>query len=540
VRLPRINQTNKLSNTMATITCSGVIIPVSYVVTRLTRTGYVEYLDGLTINFTPKIGAPRTTLMYKHVRNSQGVPCLLIPRGDLDVYGFESVSTMSTPRMALNMPSFTGTLRPSQKVVVDWILGRFTENAVSCGRACAYLELKAGFGKTFVAMAVASALGMRTAYVVPRRKLATQGLADASRVLSDNPPAVGTQQGKFSKKISSVPDDQQAITFFVVNSFLRLKPEELRKFSLIILDEVHMYHSAARRELFKKCRHAVIGMSATPEARDDGADRVVIRELGPVVHALQIPGFAYEAESSFRGRVRVIKYHGPSEYTQNLTHESTDRMFVHYMYQQFAEDVARTRVLVEEIKELLDWRGEAGQQHCIFVFGEEKNNLEVVRTALLTDSADIYASELAPEILDEDAAGMFVGGTSDALINAMTERCRVFFATYPFAGTGVSIPRATAAVFITPRKANMDQIVGRITRTGGDTSIERVVVDLVDTCTGLVGQYHVRASTYREYGFKQYHIHRFADKPPRDAPKKRKKSAGNDEDPVRCFAGDED
>ena len=533
---------------VAAITSSGVVIPVKYVVDKLTRDGYGQYLEGLTITHTPKIGSPQTTKMYTHVRDTSGVPCIIIPRGDLDLYKFESVSKIGPPRKHPRMPRFVGTLRPSQKTVVDWVLARFTPEAISCGRACLYLELKAGFGKTFIAMAIASTLGLKTAYVAPRRKLVTQGLADASRVLSADPPAVGCQEGKFAKKISSVPESEQAITFFVVNSFLKLAPEKLREFSLMILDEAHMYHSEARRKIFKRCRHAVVGMSATPESREDGADRVVIRELGPIVHALDIPGFAYEPESSFRGRVRVIKYHGPEEYTQNLTHESTDRMFVHYMYEQFAEDTARTAVLVAEIKWLLEWRGSAGQQHCVFVFGEEKNNLEVVRSALLREMGDGnipgFAGDVSPEILTEESAGMFVGGTSDAEINSMTERCRVFFATYPFAGTGVSIVRATAAVFVTPRKANMDQIVGRITRTGGDTSIERVVVDLVDADTGLTAQYHIRAGVYREYGFRQHHLHRFADQPLVDVVKKNtrgnKKNTGGssnapptpEEDPV--------
>jgi superfamily II DNA or RNA helicase len=490
---------------MATITSSGITIPVKYLVAKLTHDGYKQYLKGLTVTFTPRMGAPKITKMYEIVRDTRGEVCLVIPRGDIFLYGFESVSKMGPPRRCENTPEFVGTLRPSQQIVVNHVLGVFTDDAISKGKACLYLELKAGFGKTFVAMAVCSKLKLRTAYVVPRRKLATQGLADACCVLKGNPPLVGCQDGRFAKKISSVPENEQTITFFVVNSFLKLTTEELRRFSLVILDEAHMYHSEARRKIFKMCRHAVLGMTATPECRVDGNDAVVIRELGPIVHALDLPNFAYEPESAFRGTVKIIKYFGPDDYAQNLTHESTDMIFVHYMYEQFAADRIRTNILVKEITNLLEWRGSEGQKHCIFVFAEEKNNLTVVRDALLaTDSSEVT---VLGDILDENATGMFVGGTSDTAIDAMTKNCRVFFATYPFAGTGVSIPRATAEVFVTPRKANMDQIVGRITRTGGDTSIERVVVDLVDAKTALVGQYRVRAATYRSYGFTQQHVH---------------------------------
>ncbi len=511
----------------ATLSYRGAFVTTKYLhkILKSHNMTYREYLKTLTIHWIPKIGQAKTTYLYTEGQDAFSRSCIILPRGELYRLGIEYKSKLGTPRPAPVPLIFSGRLRKPQQILLDYLLETFTPEKIQLGKACLYLEVKPGFGKTFVGVALAARLGLKTAYVVPRRKLAVQGLADALSCLSyggreltseNIPVPVGCQEGKFSKKISSLPSDAQSITFFVINSFLKLSEAEAKKFSFIILDEAHMYHSAKNRNVFKMCRHAVLGLTATPTSREDGHDAIVDKQLGNVIHALDIPGFQYEASTSFRGKVRQVKYYGPGEYTENLMHASTEKIFVHYMYEQFASDPYRVALCVEELRRLLDYIGPANQRHCIFAFAEEKNNLECVRAALLESyhSSTVGSQSLSQDqtlFLDEEAAGMFTGGVPDAQIDEMTKHCRVFFATYPFAGTGVSIVRATAEIFLTPRKANMDQIVGRIFRTGGDASIERVIVDIVDTRTALAGQFKIRDVAYRKAGLPVQKIGRHYD-----------------------------
>jgi hypothetical protein len=58
-------------------------------------------------------------------------------------------------------------------------------------------------------------------------------------------------------------------------------------------------------------------------------------------------------------------------------------------------------------------------------------------------------------------------------------------------------------VLASPRRHGSTQTLGRILRRGSDESILRVVVDIVDICTGLRGQ---AADRKRAYALKGYPI----------------------------------
>ena len=61
----------------------------------------------------------------------------------------------------------------------------------------------------------------------------------------------------------------------------------------------------------------------------------------------------------------------------------------------------------------------------------------------------------------------------------------------------------TAMMFLTPRKANMKQILARMLRRGSDNRIPRICVDIVDNKTALRYQVGERRNAYSIYGFQQ-------------------------------------
>jgi hypothetical protein len=148
------------------------------------------------------------------------------------------------------------------------------------------------------------------------------------------------------------------------------------------------------------------------------------------------------------------------------------------MHKQSASDPYRVRLAVGLIKELFD----AG--HNIYVFAEERDMLGDLERALGVTSI-----------------GQFIGGMKDAEVKEVATR-QILLTTYGFASTGVSIDKQTAIVFYTPRRSNMKQILARILRRGGDTTIVRQVIDIVDERTPLRHQLGSRMCAYDYYGMK--------------------------------------
>ena len=68
--------------------------------------------------------------------------------------------------------------------------------------------------------------------------------------------------------------------------------------------------------------------------------------------------------------------------------------------------------------------------------------------------------------------------------------------TYPYSSTGVSIDKMDSLILATPRKSKMTQILGRIFRLGGDQSVKRFIVDIVDNKITLKSQYSARKKVY--------------------------------------------
>ena len=134
-----------------------------------------------------------------------------------------------------------------------------------------------------------------------------------------------------------------------------------------------------------------------------------------------------------------------------------------------------------------------------------RQSVRQAREAFACALRHVDRGDIAADIgVDLDAAGlnMFTGGLSAEAVSAISTSGRVLFSTFSYAGTGVSIPKMTAMMFLTPRKAAMKQIIPRCLRRGSDLTIPRVVIDIVDVGTCLKKQFAVRKIALDHYGFK--------------------------------------
>ncbi len=510
------------------LTHSGFIVPM-ITLQMIFGARYKEFLRKLIVTYTPKVGPPVYAALYKETTYG-GIPCLLLPRTlmrSLSGRLLTSVDNMLSPPVTIRAQLYLK-LFDNQQLIIDYLCTNiFTAARLADGTATGILNLLAGMGKTFVAAAMIARLNLRTLYIVPTRPLAVQAVKDIRACLYDDtrPEAQPAEQvlvglGKPGRKRGDPASivKNQAVTVMVINSALKRPVEFFKGYSFVILDEVHTYCSDQRRQIFgKACARAMLGMSATTEDRQDGFDIIAHKELAfdQIVRADDIPGFTYE-EVEFDCRAKVIYYSGPESHTRNLKHAATDTLFVHYMYNQYIDDPYRTQLAVTELIQLYDWTGLNAEgnvtRHHIYVFAEE---VDILRKALEHMTAGLRArqrEDIVAEFAVDFGLEMFTGGLKDNEIAIITGRGRVLFSTYPFAGTGVSITKMTAMLFLTPRKAKMKQILARILRRGSDITIPRILVDIVDSKTALRCQAAQRKLTYDFYGFRiENHKVRYTD-----------------------------
>jgi superfamily II DNA or RNA helicase len=100
-------------------------------------------------------------------------------------------------------------------------------------------------------------------------------------------------------------------------------------------------------------------------------------------------------------------------------------------------------------------------------------------------------------IYDESSTSLLMSGASIDDQNSARRASRLILTTYPYSKVGVNIPRANTAIFMTPRKSKQIQIIGRIMRTGGDTSIMRHIYDVIDINSMVSRQYQERREIYK-------------------------------------------
>ena len=489
------------------LTHDGLISPIGPLRSRL-GPHWEKFLAKLTVTHFPVVGPPKRAHMYETLTIA-GVKCIRLPRTVA-----AKLTTIATVRVQFapirRIRARLGIdLYDDQKVVIKHIMQTaLTPARIAAGTASCILNMEAGFGKTFIGAGLIMATGLRTLWVTPKKPLRKQAIDDLRLAFSDEDGNCSIVIGGYGlPRKDGPPPAQQDVTVIIINSACAQNAAFFAGYSLIVLDEFPMYCSAKRRKIFQHATHAVFAMSATTEDRLDGFDPIAHKAIAydPIIRAATLVPPSDDVK--FTRVVRVIRYTGPPEYTRNLRHEATQRLFMPYMHKQFVADPARLNIAVDELVALYDWRGPDNIRHGIFIFAEELDILRVIRSAFIAalkarNRADIVDNFAAFDAIGDDSS-MFTGGLDDDAITSTIRDCRVLFTTYGYAGTGVSIRKMTAILFMTPRRSNMLQIIRRIQRRGSDLRIPRVVVDILDNATKVRSQFADRRLAYAKSEFKQ-------------------------------------
>lgn len=399
---------------------------------------------------------------------------------------------------------WSGTSDDLQNDLVNRIMKTYySEEKVKTGMNGLILKLETGRGKTFIGMRIISELQQNTLIVCHSELILRQWVKELRKFFDMN---IGELYAK--KKVI------RPITVCIINTLqkksikigkeVREMSSVFNEFGLIIYDEIHLYKSLKRLEIFNNGISYSLGLSATPDEDEFGRDIPLQWYAGPLFDTEQL--IEDDNEGKFTASVDIIDYHGPKFCAKFRKVEEEEMLDIHSLYEHLMEDEIRNSIIVRETMALIK------KKHNIFVFSHRRKHLEKLQVLLQTHglaaslSADADAETDQKETLAEKSGAIttVMGGSSEQDLER-GEAGQVILSTYQYMSTGKSIKKMNALVLALPLK-KPKQTMGRIFRLGSDRSIERRVVDINDVSNHFVSGYLKNRLKY--YSDKEFKINR--------------------------------
>ena len=466
-----------------------------------------------TVDRTTKI--PQVTKMYKMIKGD-GFKIIEFPRFVMNELIANESTSSKTPivDIEIQLPTinknesieYIGKSNPNQQIIVNYVLNNLFDKSV----AGTTLKVLAGQGKTFCAMDIIGKMKLKTLVVVPNTYLLDQWV----NLLKQYFPTitVGTLYGKQKQDgdiivgiINTIaelktyevsekkpwPNVGKTLKYIKVLKTINVD-EVFKDIGLTIFDESHMYVSKEFRKAFQRIwSRYTIGLSATPDIREDKLDAIHQKWLGPILDAETLDGFNM-AQDSFISDVHMIEYHALNEHCQfNIR----DDGMINYasIVESMINDPNRNNLIINEILKLMS------KGLYTFVFSDRRSHLEHLYDLLETQCKDlIQPSSL--ELPESQRKVILYGGSDEQTIDKAKTISSVIFTTYAYSSTGVSITKMNGLVLTTPRRSNMKQIINRVFRLGSDQNVRRIIVDIVDAKFPIKGQVRERIKAYEERG----------------------------------------
>jgi superfamily II DNA or RNA helicase len=391
------------------------------------------------------------------------------------------------------------TLRNHQSISIDYLMDEvYSEEMVLSGRAGCTFVMDTGLGKSYVAAKLIENFAVKTLIIIPKTSIIEQWRSIFEKACPSL--TVGEYHSKCKKDgdvvimtIDSAISDEFVFTTGARKTKVVTKKrhyEYFKEFGFVIFDEIPNYVSKTRREIFWRTNFKyVLGLTATPGERSDGFDAIYEQHVGPLAVAEKLPNFN-TGTVKWKGSVTAVKYHGPPEHTKDIRNEGTGWVSAIGMVKQFAEDPYRNKLIVDEVAALVK------QGKFVFVFAEIRDMLEQLQQLL-------HNYNLEAEVPELKKTSKLMGGATEATLEHAQKKSRIILITYGYGSEAISFTKMDALVLASPRMAKTRQTLGRILRLGGDTTKERIIVDIVDwnATSNFKRQYYTRRQAYSEKGF---------------------------------------
>lgn len=328
------------------------------------------------------------------------------------------------------------------------------------------MSLPTGFGKTTVALHVASRLGLKALVVVHKEFLMEQWMERIGQFLPQ------ARVGRLQRDVCDVEEKDVVVSMIHSLSSKDYPDSALDGFGLVIFDEVH--HVSApmfSRCLFKTGVPFMLGLSATP-FRKDGMHKVIEWFLGPLF-------FRVERTDEAGVRVQFVRY-TCERYRLPAPTMRNGTLNLARMLTDMSEDEERNALILEHVR------------RCVLSQGR--------RVIVLADRRR-HCIELAERAAGAGvASATCLGGTKNDVLQEAFRTAKALFGTYALANEGLDVPTLDTLIMASPR-SDVVQAVGRILRETPGKLNRPLVIDVVDDHGVFYAQRNKRRQFYRKAGF---------------------------------------
>ena len=370
--------------------------------------------------------------------------------------------------------TFAKELRPQQQEIVaafrSTATGTGTDTETKTNADNGLICVPCGYGKTFMAIWLAVAIGRRFLVVVHQEFFLDQWRKELEGAIP------GVRVGKLQGSKAELDPARFDVTICMLQT-LCSRDWPLDTFSgygFAIFDECH--HLGA--EHFSKALMSIqtlkmLGLSATPD-RQDGLTDVFLNYLGPVRYQIRI------REPDETVEVRVLRFSSADTAYATEPTDCRGEVSRPLLCNQLAAYEPRTLAIVDELAPLVA----EGRQ--LLILSYRRGHLEAFDAAFRARGfTDI---------------GFYVGGMKQAARDVSATR-QIVLATYTLSSEGLNIKTLSAVALVTP-KSNIEQSVGRIFRLKKEErQFHPVIFDVEDVHDCLKGQLQKRLRFYRQCAY---------------------------------------
>jgi superfamily II DNA or RNA helicase len=337
---------------------------------------------------------------------------------------------------------FTGELREEQKIVREEIIKELNS------KRAVLLSLHVGFGKTILAINIATKIKLKTLVIVNRIVLIKQW-EEAITTFCPNAKI------QFIKPGDKMKDD---IDFYIINALNIVKNDSsfYKSIGLVIIDELHLILAEGLSAGLLELRPSyLIGLSATAY-RMDNLNKLFNLYFGSVriERKLWHPHKVIKIDTGFNPKTEITK---------------TGKVDWNSILEAQASDVNRNELIISLVKK------------------------HKTKTFLIPVKRVEHGRYLLTRLKEE-------GESVDSLIGKsqkFDKNVRILIGTASKIGTGFDHAKLNAMILATDIEAYFIQYLGRIFRR---KDVEPVIFDLVDDHPILKKHFKTRCGVYKEHG----------------------------------------
>lgn len=445
------------------LTRRGAVVPIS----KMTRGLYKRIISDLTV--TPKTN-------HDYGEEAESYPVYHKVGDDLIIPRYYARKLLGKPQKRVRLTGqevtmhFLGKLKELQKKIAADIMPTIRK------KGGGVISLPCGYGKTVLALYLATKLGLKTLVVVHKTFLQNQWY-ERIKQFTD------AEVGIIRRDHIDVEGKDIVVGMLQSISLKDYRRSIFKDFGLVIYDEVH--HCASRvfsRSLYKTgCRYT-LGLSATPQ-RKDGMTKVIHWHLGNMIVKINRP-----ANSNVVAKVIKYKSDDPLFKEKKMWAQGKIRPAMQKMITNICEINPRNALIRDFVTAL----SQEDERKILILSGRLKH-LDTLKKLL-----DEWIKERVDENKLEEGeltTAYYIGGMKEYELDESAE-ADIILATYDMAAEGLDIPSLNTLIFVTTKR-DITQSIGRILRKQiKDGDIPPLIIDFADQLSSITYQGNSRVKYY--------------------------------------------